>query len=596
MTDAGRLFSGEDRSVGIHLIGMECKKVLMSRSFQRLWLFLLAVFSFLTLWMEGEGSRSGYRPADYELLYEGLSEYTPAEAVEILEETKTAVKTRMEQTLLLESRLPDTGAFQGGFSGSENTEMRGLPGKQEKLLLADFLPGDDWAAVMLLEDVSREAGAVERRDSLLRETVANADRLLSVALFRSQMEEGTQGNVEKTRADFIKAQPIAVDRVTSEKGMRLLFDDPLGDMFVLILVFYSLSVMVAVGYNNGMELLVLSCRKGGGKSVFYRSMALILLNGVIWLSFFLCRCACSRFLYSWGSLLRPLQSMSDYVKCLFPISVGGMIAIFFFWKWLWFSLLGLLMLGLLKVFQKEIVSLLAVLGLWGAGFALYRGLADNSVFRIWKYENAYLLLRPDLIWGTYNNYQLGSMWVSGWVLAVSFTSGAALVVGLLLFFFRERLLIRDRGRRILAHPKKAHFVGLKSGELYKNYMALPIALAMLLLALLQMCRYQGEAIRLGQESLVYRSYMSRWERSLKERDPELEEEMMEEEQELLRAISGKSEHYEPETAALLIQGLYRAKERYSQSIMTAASRGEEVRFFFEEEYALLIGNRPRDLE
>ena len=560
-----------------HLASLECKKIFASQSFIRFWLLLLCIYCFFSIRAETSTEGGGYQPAEYEALYSVLSSWEPEEAVQKL------------------------GVFRDAWESQEAWSIQGTADARAAELVrespfAPCLPENAWQASRLLDDVYLEVSTVVGRQKLLSDTVKNAERLSSLSLFQDSASDADRGNVEKTGRDFAAASQVPVKALYPEKGFRMCMDAPLGDILVLVLCFLLVHQMVGLGYANGMEKMVLSCREGAGKAAVARSFAIFLASGVVWASFFAARAVCALSLYSMPSFTAPVQLLSSYVKCLLPMTVRGLFAVAFIWKWLWFGFLSLLFLSLLKAFQTEIPGFLLVILSWGVGYAMYSRIAENSVFRFWRYGNLYVLLRPDLFWASYQNLHLGTAWVDSYWVALGITMLFAAAVILACCLLRARLPVKQPGKWFRLTQKRPSFRGLVGGEFYKSYVAMPLAAVLLCLAAFQWFQYRGDTIRIGQEEAVYRSYMTKWERPLSGPDAALEEEMDTEEAELARAMAGKSQVYTQDVARILSPVFNRVRQRYRDALAVLEERQQSVLFFWEGQYGRLVGSPRHDMQ
>lgn len=575
------------------LIQFEMKKVLKDRRFWGIWLILLALQVFLTVRAELPANEYVYTASEYEALYEALQVLQPVEAVDELEQRIEAYEAEEWAEI-----MGDIMAELDGTPKEEDAEQEEPLSRERQQATAAIdaiLPENTYAARKLIEAVHREISSVVGRDALVAQTIRRADQMQGLTLFQGAIDEAELGNLKKTKADFLKAESFPISELFAERGVVMMFDNPTADVFVLLMLFLAMHLMVAAGYGNGMETLVLSCREGRGQAIVARVAALFLMTGLVWGSFYIAQSVIAMLMYSWGGLGRPIQMISDYVKCLFTVNVGGMLFVYFLWKWLWFFLLILLQMAAMKWLQREVWADGLIAGLWGLGFFLWENIAENSIHRIWKYINVYYLLRPDEIWAGYNNIRVGSWWVNGWLFASVVTVVLLAISMWLLWLSRERTLMKARAFVWRKKRTKPSFLGLKTAEFFKCYRVLHIGLLMLGLLWLQWDTYREDAIRWGQDEMAYRSYLVQWERELTGPDVSLEQIMAEEEAELMAGLRGESEKYSVEMAKVLQTGLLLAKLRYESALATAAERNESIFYFFEGEFVRLIDSPERDL-
>lgn len=613
--------------VFLQLLKYECGKTLRNRKFLVLWCLLVVLQVFLAA--REESLMSPYQPGseEYEAVYAILQrEESPAKALEVL----NALIEEMEA----ESYSTSIATM---VTGGEDTKIQGTEDQSKTVSQAgeqirSLFPENHYLARRFLEKIRGEVSAVAGREKMVASAVENARILGNLSMLQSQTGS-RQGNIEKTGRDFEKAPQVMITQVWPERGLAMCFQNPLADVFVLLLLFAALHLMVAEGYQNGMETLVLSTRCGRGQVSAARATALALVTGIVWLVFFAAQAATSRFFYSWGDLSRPVQSVSSYVKCLFPLSVGQLLFLCFTWKWLVYVLCGLLALGLMKLWQRELLAYGFLAGLWGVGFLLWTSIADNSAFAMWKYSNLYVLLRPDLIWGSYRNIELvdgygvitgvrdlivealryfslpvpaaflrqlpagGSIWISGWNYALAILAFLlAFCVGLL-YLLRDRLVQMEKSISIV-RKRKGPSIGnsLLGGELKKGYVVQKAALFFGLLICFQWQGYGNENLYHGNEEVFYQQYMNRWERELTGPDALLKDAMEEEWEEVTKGLRNESETYGRDVALVLMNSLQRAEERYNKQLDTLTKKGGKLLYFYEGQYRYLVDSPDRDIQ
>ncbi len=612
--------------VFFQLMMYECGKTLRSRRFLALWCLLVFLQVFLAAREEMPANPFQPGPEKYEAVYAILQkEESPQKALEVLDHL-------IKQ---MEEKRYDT-AISGILSGSEKAEPKEEDGQKEMGSQAEeqiwsLFPDNHYLEQRFLARIREEVAAVSGREKMVEAAAENARILGSLSILQNQRGNG-QENIQKTGRDFENAPQVTISKVWPEKGLVMCFQNPLADIFALLLLFAALHLIVAEGYQNGMETLVLSAPGGRGEATAARAAALALVAGLASLSFFAAQAATSRFFYSWGDLSRPVQSVSPYVRCLFPLTIWQLFLLCFFWRWMVYVLCAILALGLLKLWQKELFAYGIPAGLWGIGFLLWRSIADNSVFVMWKYSNLYVLLRPDLIWGSYRNIELvdgyglligirdlavyllqavslpvpaffrgqipagSSLWISGWSYALGMQGLLFALCVLLLYLTKDRVV--QTGNRIsLRHRRKGPSLGssLWGGEFRKGYMVQKAAVFFLLLALFQWQSYRDERIYSGYEETFYRRYMDQWEREITGKDALLESTMEKEREEVEKGLRNESELYGREVSMILMNCLNRAEERYDKQVKMTPFQGEKLLYFYEGQYRDLIDSPDRDI-
>ena len=519
----------------------ECKKVWHNRSFFRLWLFFLFLTGFFCVWLRQPSNEGQYSPSDYTNLYEVLGSMNTQEAYDTVSSAHSYLSEKRQRSMWSDLNASLSATDQPSAYLPAPIAAQDLAGEEAYLALQSILPANEWASESLLSKVKNDVYTVLNRDTYLQDTIQSADRILGSSVFLDQISDSTRANMEKTRHDFQKAKSVSISRLYPEEGIHMILDQSIPDVLILLLLFLALHFMAGEGYQNGAENVILACKNGRARSAVSRSVAIGILAGVLWGSFFIVTCICSLSLYSWSDWTRPVQTLSFFAKCLHPMSIGTMIVLFFFWKWCWFFLAGLFLHFLLKVCERERIGIILLLALWAIGYYFWHNIPDNSVFRLFRYGNLYTMLHLDLVWGTYTNLQIGPLWVSSLSFSVWVCVLTASLLALGLYLSRERLLTKRSSLFSLfqLHGRRRHldrkpsFRGLVSGELFKGYVVLPVGLLLLLLFGLQVYQNRDATIRLGQDAMAYRYYVDPLSREITGKDPDLEATLQQEEQELI---------------------------------------------------------------
>lgn len=555
---------------------LELKKVLGDRRF---WIFLafLVVLQCFLLY-RGEERGHGYSVSSYRAVYAQLGEMEPADAA-------AYAKGRLAVLEWL---------AWGGEEWSDIPKPEVDPAWPETLYTDR--EGLDYR---LFQDVTSEVTGVWGRDDRIVETLRQADALQGVGLFQTQLDDYTKRNMEQTKADFLEATSIPVTGFAPEQGIRMALENGLGDAFVLLLLFLAVYLMVYQGYENGLEPVIVGSRLGRGRLLIWRGLAIAFCVGLVWVVLFLAGLICGALWYGLGDLGRPVQFLSDYVTYLGSINVGGLLFLVFWGKWLVFSVLGLILLVLVRLSRNMVAPSVGIFALFGLGYFVWQAVGDSSAWRLLRYVNLYYLLRPDVAFCVYRNLNVLGWPVAGrviWLVSVLGTGGIG--VGTLAAT-RHVSPESNRVRRKTALKKKERAPkpkvrSLLRTEFRKAWWVRHLAVLFVAVLVYQVWIYSEKEIWLYPEERVYRNYLNQWERELDGEDAELMAIVSEEETELMLGLAGQSKKYSMEAAQYILPAFSAAQGRVLALQEVAKAREERPYLFYEGVYDVLVDDEAQD--
>lgn len=563
------------------LSALECKKVWKDHRFWMLLLFLLVLHCFLLY--RNEMRKNGYPPSVYCALYVQLSEMRPEEAA-------LYVERRGEMLQYLQYAPFEEGLKRPVWNSSW----------PDRLYTEEV-----WTDMGLFDCVGKEVGAVVERDRQIAEILETTEKLGTIGLFQAKEDGYTRKNREKTAADFSTAKSIPVTELQPEQGIRLAMENGVGDAFVLLLIFFVADLMVFQGYENGLETVIAASKHGRRDVMFSRGAALFFCAGLIWGAVFGSSLFCGACWYSLGDLGRPVQLLSDYVTCLWDLSVGGLLVLTFLGKWLVFGATGLFLLCVMRLRRGILMPSGAVFALFWVEYFLWKGIADSSLYRLLRYLNLYYLLRPDMAFGIYRNLNLLGQPVSGWVIWSVAAAGLAMGSGIFLIAVRKVLPKKaQRGKLVsVSMAVRKRMAGQRKGrphswakhllaaEFYKAWRMQGIFLLFAVVLTFQIWNYSGKELFLGISERLYQNYLMKWQREIDGRDEELRELIREEEKEVQEALrqAGASQ-----AAELRYEAFSRAQARFYELQRVAGVRTAHPWLIYDGAYKLLVDDPEQD--
>lgn len=230
---------------------------------------------------------------------------------------------------------------------------------------------------------------VEGYPSYVEQTLDNAEKMKVLGLLHSKGDY-MRRNLEKTVEDFSLLKEIEPE-FGENRGIVLFSDFDLSD-FLLVGYGLYLILLFTGEYRKGLSLLIFST--DGGRRILGIKRVLILFAGMAGCSLLLygSNLLTISFIYPEMLPARPLQSVPEFMKCAFPISIGAYLLRLVIMKYFASCLIALFLFAFVSLF-KSVASIVAAGLLFLLEFLGYKLILSTSVFNYLKFLNLYALLR-----------------------------------------------------------------------------------------------------------------------------------------------------------------------------------------------------------
>lgn len=381
------------------------------------------------------------------------------------------------------------------------------------------------------------------------------------------------------------------------------------DLIALVVVLLFCTQLAIGEQKSGMLPILRATTKGRLPLVSAKLIAAGFLSWlivcVLW-GMNLAYCAAA---FGLGDLSRPVQSLPGFTTCILTLSVRGYLLLFFFLKWMLYSLVGIGCLAVGIFLQKAMPTWLTVGGFLGVGYILSQVISPISGWNILKFVNVSNLIFSVQWLSEYRNlnffgYPVEVFSASCVLMALLGATGTGLLCRL---FCRGKALTWSFSLRI---PRWLPFQGkstaLLGHELWKLLVECGGALVLVLLLLINLQEPRSRFY--DTNALHYKNYMERLAGSLTEE----KQEYLKSETLRFEAIHGRiagvqkayaaGELSETERNALLPsleralmaeQVLISRVQPQLERIVQLRGEGEEAQFVYEPGYLYLFGLDPQ---
>ncbi len=263
-------------------------------------------------------------------------------------------------------------------------------------------------------------------------------------------------NMEQTRMDYEKMRGLTVEYGPS-KGIEL-FGSMMTTDFYIILFAVVLVVQLITKERESCQLALYKTTYRGHirlivakANVIGISVAgmVLLLQG--------CNYIIGQFMYGFGDLTRPIQSVASYIGCGLSVSVGQFFILFFVAKILIHMCLSAMafMIAVKARDSKVLYFCLAIV--YGLGAVCYYGIGSTSRFCFFKYVNPVALLNNGSIIGEYRNLNILEMPYS-YVSVFGFT-----VIICMIIFVYNAIVQFDRQRETVVTGRRQKCITMTKG-------------------------------------------------------------------------------------------------------------------------------------
>jgi len=285
----------------------------------------------------------------------------------------------------------------------ERPEMNGS--KEEALsYIAGLDTGEITAGYFLLSYVKSEVndtlGYMDYRENI----IASADRLSKLPIF-SDADGFSRLNMEKT-AEVYAGLPKISTVPGPGRGVVMASGYTGSVLFGIVFMIYIIFALVVREKEIGTLNLTRTTLKGHKSHGVSKLLVCLTLAFISVTVLELINWVLAGYMYGLGDLSRPIQSVPEYMTCVFEINVLEFALITVLFRIL-FVLMITVMVFFFACAGKTYLSLLLYLAaVFGAEGILYFTVSGNSIFGLFKYMNLFSGADTGFLFGDYINLNI----------------------------------------------------------------------------------------------------------------------------------------------------------------------------------------------
>lgn len=428
-----------------------------------------------------------------------------------------------------------------------------------------------YAEITVITKLIRELERIDGFQSTMDTAIQDAKLKTSVSIF------------SKPGTFPYRSQLATIDRLTVLREITPVFDISDGvlsaqnaaatDLIALLLIIILCTEMIVTEHNNGMLPILRATRKGRLPLILSKVGATVVCATLITLVLWSTNLAYCAGTIGLGDLSRPVQSLTGYTVCTLEVSVGVYLLLFFLFKWLLYTGIGILCLTLGLVLQNAVAAWLTIGGFLSIEYILCQTISSVSAWNILKYVNVSNLIFSTDWLAEYRNLNFFGYPVEVFTAACILT-GALIGLGVLLLcclFCQKKIRVLPKLRlrlqwpRWLPRPGKS--TALLGHECWKLLAECGVLLVLPLFVVLNLQQPSAAAYHL--DDLYYMHYMQQLEGPLTQK----QELFLQEEENRFNALRDEIRQLSRDYAAGIIT---EHEVDFLQSALESALKPEDI--------------------
>ena len=232
----------------------------------------------------------------------------------------------------------------------------------------------------------------------IRSMEEKARQMSQVSIFQKQ-GSFSYNNILKTPEDFAPLEHLPL-KLGLQNGVVNATNFQLTDLLVLALLFLCCIFLYLHEQDTGLIRLVRTSRRGHFPTIAAKTVSLSALAVLLALAFYGPVLAVGQWMYGFGDISRPIQSLQNFRDCTLMLSVGDYLGLYMLSK-IGAALLSALVMSLFFVLFSSGKSIFVTLGIFIGGSALlYYLIQPASWMNFFKYINLFAAF------DVYNFYRL----------------------------------------------------------------------------------------------------------------------------------------------------------------------------------------------
>ena len=237
----------------------------------------------------------------------------------------------------------------------------------------------------------------------IADIISRADAMGGISIFAKE-DSFSDSNLQKTKEDFkrvLNVEPVAFDDVFLKHYFAY-------DYINLFVVIGSVFVAFALVDNKkrGLRCILYSSVNGRGRLVINKIVALLKWDTIIVTAFYIGTLIVSAIKFDGdilGCLNHPIQSVSEFAKIPYEMSIGMFLLLYLFVKLVIVFIISLIVWLIIFCVDNTVISI-GFVGVIGTGtYIIDRFVGTNSPVNYIRYCNIWYLIKDISIFAEYKN-------------------------------------------------------------------------------------------------------------------------------------------------------------------------------------------------
>lgn len=244
---------------------------------------------------------------------------------------------------------------------------------------------DSYSERTLLDNAENQLKIVSDYKAYINKIIEKSDSITGVSIFEDSSSFSYK-NAVKTAEDYKPLSNIETAYSNSE-GVNMATDFMLTDLIVILLLCIVCDALIGSERSININSLQRTCRYGRNKSAISKMVVGFITTAVICLMFYGVNYIIAGYIYGFGDLFRPIQSVDSFSNCTLRINVLQYLMLHFITKVLVMYLIYTIVNVLSMVGKSKTISYIAFLCILIVSYCLNLFIGDNTSLMCFKYIN-----------------------------------------------------------------------------------------------------------------------------------------------------------------------------------------------------------------
>lgn len=495
------------------LLPYELFKIYLKRDFQIFIIILLGLNMFF-MWYLNIPTENELSLFAYQKINEDICEMSEEEKLSYITEHKEILESVIKVEEIIQ--LNNMNSEMGEILAKQAIEQLGLDDyvKYQKLYESnEYLVYTDslYQEKILFEELYREIEAVFNYEKYLDSIQQNRDILSNISIF-SKKDNSSFGsrNIEKSAIDHIGLNDENI-RWFPSKGVKIAEGNIITELLLLLSILLFVGNLITEEKEKGLFHIIRTSKNGIVPLIMAKILALFVHCLII--SFLFCNMNLlfAKFTVGIGDMSAAIQSISTFLESNLKLNLWQYFLFGIVTKGFVLFAFGLILTAVSIISQKKYLSQLAGVGIISLSYFFYTLIPAFSILAPIKYLSLFGILKSELLYGGYLNFNIFDYPISRLTLSLLFITVICFVsiVLCIILFIKGNCLEIKKNHKSFCVSKKYH----NSLLIYEGSKILFMEKAMIVLILFTFL-IGYNALNKRYTSSIHEQYYREWMLSL----------------------------------------------------------------------------------